>query len=113
MRQSVQDTLAELPPKPPRSRLEPHVELIQELRRRKWTFQQIADILAEKVSIRVTGSAVHDFLRRRNRAANPKKVGGDARIHSERRTIGAGSPIDGDHFEFSADEPLRILPKNR
>jgi len=59
--------LDSLPDKPPRSRLEPHRELIQELRRRGRTYRDIANILAEKCRVEVTASGVHDFLRRRSR----------------------------------------------
>ncbi len=59
--------LDSLTDKPPRSRLEPHRELIQELRRRGRTYRDIANILAEKCQVEVTASGVHDFLRRRSR----------------------------------------------
>jgi len=60
---------AELPIKPPRSRLEPYREFIEELRSRGRTYRDIAGILAEKCAVRVTGSGVHDFLRSRTRSA--------------------------------------------
>jgi hypothetical protein len=41
------------PGKPPRSRLEPYRELIEELRRRGWTYRDIAHILAEKWQVQV------------------------------------------------------------
>jgi hypothetical protein len=60
--------LAELPIKPPRSRLEPYREFIEELRSRGRTYRDIAEILAEKCSLQVTASGVHDFVRTRTRA---------------------------------------------
>ena len=60
--------LAELPIKPPRSRLEPYREFIEELRSRGRTYRDIAEILAEKCAVQVTGSGVHDFVRSRLRA---------------------------------------------
>jgi hypothetical protein len=60
--------LAELPIKPPRSRLEPYREFIDELRSRGRTYRDIAKILAEKCAVQVTGSGVHDFVRTRSRA---------------------------------------------
>ena len=115
MRQSLETILAELPEKPPRSRLDPYLELIQELRMRKWTFKQIADLLAEKVGVRVTGSAVHDFLRRRSRltGSSPKNANVYPGIRSERSKTGGAPPVVVDaEFDFSIDEPLRIRPKN-
>src|SRR5580704_13137470 len=69
--------LAELPIKPPRSRLEPYREFIDELRSRGRTYRDIAEILAEKCAVQVTGSGVHDFVRTRSRAktkSNPLPV---------------------------------------
>jgi hypothetical protein len=60
--------LAELPIKPPRSRLEPYREFIEELRRRGRTYRDIAGILAETCAVQVTASGVHDFVRTRTRA---------------------------------------------
>lgn len=65
--------LAELPIKPPRSRLEPYREFIEELRSRGRTYRDIAEILAEKCAVQVTGSGVHDFVRTRTRVK--RKVG--------------------------------------
>lgn len=62
------EILDSLPEKPPRSRLQPYRELIGELRRRGRTFQDIAQILAERCQVQVTASAVHDFLRKRLQA---------------------------------------------
>jgi hypothetical protein len=62
--------LAELPIKPPRSRLEPYREFIEELRSRGRTYRDIAGILAEKCAVQVTASGVHDFVRTRTRAKN-------------------------------------------
>src|ERR1700683_3509496 len=62
------DILDALPHKPPRSRLEPYREFIEELRNRGRTYRDIAEILAEKCALQVTASGVHDFVRTRTRA---------------------------------------------
>src|ERR1700677_569160 len=64
----LQKLLDELPDKPPRSRLEPYREFIEELRSRGRTYRDIAEILAEKCAVPVTGSGVYDFVRTRTRA---------------------------------------------
>ncbi len=64
---NLQKVLDELPEKPPRSRLEPYREFIEQLRSRGRTYRDIADILAEKCAVKVTGSGVHDFVRTRSR----------------------------------------------
>ncbi len=72
MERELSAILAELPDNRPRSRLEPYRELIIELRGREFTFQDIAEVLAQKCGVRVTGSGIHDFLRRRNCQAKAK-----------------------------------------
>ena len=68
METDLKKILAELPIKPPRSRLEPYREFIEELRSRGRTYRDIAEILAEKCALQVTASGVHDFVRNRTRA---------------------------------------------
>jgi hypothetical protein len=125
--------LAELPIKPPRSRLEPYREFIEELRSRGRTYRDIAEILAEKCAVQVTGSGVHDFVRTRSRAktksagrstkSNPLPVGNPmeaetlpASASSEevqrriaalkaRNTVAEQRPHG---FEYNPDEPLRL-----
>jgi hypothetical protein len=72
--------LDELPGKPPRSRLDPYRDFIEELRGRGQTYRDIARILAEKCALQVTGSGVHDYLRTRSRGqarqagSSPKSI---------------------------------------
>ena len=58
-----------LPEKPPRSRLEPYSELIDELRRRRRTYREIVDVLAEKCNLRASISTLHDFVRAKEKEA--------------------------------------------
>ena len=67
MDDKLQVILDSLPEKPPRSRLEPYCELIDELRRRGRTYREIARILVEKCQLQVSRSTVHDFVRGRSR----------------------------------------------
>lgn len=69
MNDNFEDVLDSLPEKPPRSRLEPYCELIVELRRRKRTYREILDVLAEKCNLRVSISTLHDFVRERAKEA--------------------------------------------
>jgi hypothetical protein len=41
--------LSDLPPKPPRSKLEPHRELIRELRRKGRTYREVSRLFAERL----------------------------------------------------------------
>jgi hypothetical protein len=67
MDRQLKQLLRTLPEKPPRSRLEPYREFIEELRRLKRTYRDIAAILAEKCNLQVSASGIHDFVRARSR----------------------------------------------
>jgi len=57
------DILSSLPARPPRSRLEPYCELIEELRRRGRTYREITSVLLEKCQVRASRSNIHHFVR--------------------------------------------------
>jgi hypothetical protein len=129
--------LAELPIKPPRSRLEPYREFIEELRSRGRTYRDIAKILAEKCALQVTASGVHDFVRTRTRAKdslagrgtkNPlpvsNPVAGEtspasasseevqrkiAALKARNTVVEPGPPV----FEYDPDRPLRLKRSTR
>ena len=109
--------LHELPNKRPRSRLEPYRELIIELRNRKRTFQDIAEVLAQKCGVRVTGSGIHDFLRRRGHQAEVKLRSAEQRPAAEDRLTRPSSELHESPgvqhgnalaFEFDPSEPLKL-----
>jgi len=70
-----QEILDSLPPKQPRSRLEPYAELIEKLRQRGTTYRTIAAILTERCQLHSSASTVHDFLRVRTPMKTPAKRG--------------------------------------
>jgi hypothetical protein len=128
--------LAELPSKPPRSRLEPYREFIEELRSRGRTYRDIAEILAEKCRVQVTASGIHDFVRTRSRreksqviktaksmrlsltrpAENtlPKAPSSDEvqRKIAELKARHSTTESVAKEFEYDADEPLRLRKPN-
>ena len=55
--------LESLPPKPPRSKLEPHRELIRELRRKGRTYREVALLLHERLGLYVAPSTLHSFVK--------------------------------------------------
>lgn len=61
---AILDTLEKTPA---RSRLEPYGELIDELRRRRRTYRDIARILTEECKFNTSRSTVHDFVQSRLR----------------------------------------------
>jgi IS30 family transposase len=70
MRKDLEAILDGLPAQPPRSRLDPYAELIDEMRRRNWTYRGIAQILAEKCNVKVSPSNIHHFLKLRQAKAS-------------------------------------------
>ena len=63
MDKALRDILNNLPDKPPRSRLAPYSELIDELLHRGWTYRGIAETLMEKCGVRVSASNLHYFVK--------------------------------------------------
>ena len=59
--------LSDLPPNPPRSKLEPHRELIRELRREGRTYREISRLFAGRLGLRVAPSTLHSFIKVRAR----------------------------------------------
>jgi hypothetical protein len=53
MDQRIRELLDNLPPKSPRSKLEVHREVIGELRRRRRTYEEIAQFLGEHLDVSV------------------------------------------------------------
>ena len=70
----LSEILDRLPPKPPRSRLDPHAALIEELRRRGRTYREIARVLAEDCQVQSSPSNIYYFLRLRAREAKQAKA---------------------------------------
>jgi transposase len=62
MDQKTQSILEQIPPGPPRSKLEPHREFIQHLRQRRKTYREIAAILAEHFHLSVHYSTIYVFI---------------------------------------------------
>jgi hypothetical protein len=61
----IQAILDRLPPKPPRSKLEPYAELIKELRKRGRSYREIAGILTDCCRVSTGTHTVYNFVRMR------------------------------------------------
>jgi len=135
MEDELKQILESLPDKPPRSRLAPYREFIWELRRLGRTYRDIAAILVEKCELRVSPSAIHDFIRihsrktkkrgnsapeLQGRIVNPKAESHDvaaaetqgmdavlARIAALKRRDTTAAPAT-ETFRFNPSEPLRL-----
>ena len=73
MNETFKAILESLPPKRPRSQLEPYTELIQELRKRGRSYREIVGILTDRCGVRVGIHTVYNFVR--VRAATAKEAG--------------------------------------
>jgi hypothetical protein len=133
----VNEILDRLPPKPPRSRLDAHATLIEEMRRRGRTFAEIARVLAEECHLSTSPSNIHHFMKLRARKANlPRQTGARSGVSSTvaspqvttgstvlqptpstdvARTIAAlkkrepaPSPAS-EGFDYDPNEPLRLI----
>jgi hypothetical protein len=69
----IRALLQELPERAIRSGLEPYRELILELRRRSFSYRQIAKLLVERCDFEISHSAIHDFVRKHGATPPPVK----------------------------------------
>ena len=63
MEPALQTILESLPEKQHRSKLEPHRELIRELRRKGRTYRDLAQIFHERLELHVAPSTLHSFVK--------------------------------------------------
>jgi hypothetical protein len=63
MESALRTILESLPEKPPRSKLEPHRELIRELRRKGRTYREVARLFHERLGLYVAPSTLHSFVK--------------------------------------------------
>ena len=125
IRDDFRRVLENLPPKPPRSRLEPYRELIAELRARGRTYVEIVQILNDNFQVKVAAGTLHDFVRRRTvkqtagtEAPQATPAGSDPDEEVRRRiaALKAKQPPDPEappKFTYDPAEPLRLLPRKK
>lgn len=88
--QKIASFLAAAEAVPARSKLEAYAELIRSLRRKRWTFQRIAQALRDEFGMSVAPSTLHNFLKVR-----AKQNGGAAMAPPEMNspTAAAAMPL--------------------
>ena len=135
MDERLRALLDQMPEKPPRSKLEPYLEVIRELRRKGRTYQEIVRFFAEHLSLTVAASTIHAFVqvraRRRRRPPQvelpPTAPGVDIatavvdrvaagtqadvqeRIEALKQRKPPGKP-QKPRFEYNENEPLQLVP---
>ena len=82
---NISKLLDEIPEKPPRSKLELHADVIAALRQKRRTYHEIAEFFRDHLSITVSPSTIHDFVRvRRRRGKRPAISNSDPHIGKPR-----------------------------
>jgi len=127
----IRQLLNQLPPKPFRSKLEPHFDLIRELRKKRLTYDEIAQFLAGNLNLAVAPSTIYAFMharaRRRDQSNPPLPDPSDpigqspeatevaARIQAVReRAARARLPAPAKpRFEYVEGQPLTLLPDRK
>lgn len=69
MDSKLQELLDQIPERAPRSKLEPHAEVIRELRKKRRTYQEIAAFFRAHLHLSVAPSTIHEFVKTRARQA--------------------------------------------
>jgi len=72
MDEKLRALLDQIPEKPPRSKLEQHLEVIRELRRKGRTYQEIAQFFTAHLNLTVAASTIHAFIQVRARRRHPR-----------------------------------------
>ena len=105
----ISGLLDDLPDKPPRSKLEAHADVIAALRRKRRTYREIAQFFREHLSIAVSPSTIHDFVRvrrgreKRKADAVHDEIPAPAKHLSRLDPIGNPSRADEDTLQRIAD----------
>ena len=129
MDSAISKLLDEISESPPRSKLEPHAEVIAALRRKRRTYREIAQFFQEHLAITVAPSTIHDFVRVRRRrgkrtaesnevqpvpsrqvtAASATQNDVQQRIAALKRRTSPDQPQP--LFTYEEDEPLKLQRK--
>jgi hypothetical protein len=103
MNDKFQSILDSLPEKPPRSRLAPYYELIEELRLRGSTYREIERILVDQCQFQISRSAINNFMRTQARkkadlskrkTVEPAAKNTEAQIAATETKIGPNTRMD-------------------
>ena len=115
MDEKLRALMDQTPEKPPRSKLDPHEDVIRELRRRGRTYQEIAQFFAEHLNMTVAPSTIYAFIRVRARRRQRLPIElPPANIETKQAASNRGhSETEGDVKERIAALKRRRPPKGR
>jgi hypothetical protein len=119
--QNLAAQFRDLPPKPPRSKLEEHRELIRELRRKGRTYREIAQLFHERLGMCVAPSTLHSFVKVRAKHRKreqfelpPVETGPNSLALDRIASFKAKSPEPKARvrrFVFRENEPLKLTER--
>lgn len=118
----LQSILDSLPQKSPRSKLEPHRELIRELRRKGRTYREVARLFHERLGLYVAPSTLHSFVKVRAKHRKrtqfelppPETTSGSSATLDPIAALKAKLPVPrstGRRFIFRENEPLKLTSR--
>ncbi len=131
MNDKIRAVLEGTPDKPPRSKLEPHQDVIRELRRKGRTYEDIAQFFAVHLDLKVAPSTIYAFVqvraRRRKRLrtelpqATTKPASSDSRsdatdadVRRRIKELKQRLPVEESEkpaFHYDENEPLHLIYK--
>ena len=97
MDETIRKLLDSIPERQPRSKLEPHIDVIRELRRKRRSYQEISVFFKEHLKIPVAPSTLYEFVKSRARPVKKTMV--------ELPEVEASRPV-----EFQAGKPVETAP---
>jgi hypothetical protein len=97
MDETIRKLLDKIPERQPRSKLEPHIDVIRELRRKRRSYQEISVFFKEHLKIPVAPSTLYEFVKSRARPIKKTMV--------ELPDVEASRAA-----EFQAGKPLETAP---
>ena len=113
MDEKLRHLLDQMPERAPRSKLEPHAEVIRELRKKRRTYQEIAAFFREHLQLSVAPSTIHDFVktRARRQARERALTMPELPAHPEpdTRTVPASMTVSASSSQNEARERMRAL----
>jgi hypothetical protein len=74
MDETIRKLLDSIPERQPRSKLEPHIDVIRELRRKRRSYQEISVFFKEHLKIPVAPSTLYEFVKSRARPTKKPMV---------------------------------------
>lgn len=107
--QNLLDKVNSLPEQGPRSKLEPYYEVIRTLRKKRYTYQEIAQFLASEAGITAAASTIHAFVAVRTR----RRSSSQCELPQSAENSTSTDSIPADKNKDAAAERIEALRRRR